>query len=141
MDSAAGEAGVSDCQGSVKDGARPEDEKGSDAVAVALLFGSSPEGKTVEGHADGVSLAAGLTEERIPFPAGSGADAGVCGLDIGNGGGGEKAEGENHSGRAGGVKPGFIMARETEGIGEVDAATEERTRLAVAGGAGRLCVV
>jgi hypothetical protein len=138
--SAAGEASVVDCQGSVKDGAAPEDEKGSDAVAVPLLFGTSPEGKGVEGHADGVGLTSGLAEERIPFPAGTGADAGVSGLDVGNGGCGEETERENHSGRACGVEPGFIVAREREGIGEVEAAAEQGAGLTVAGGAGRLCV-
>lgn len=94
-----GQARIVGCQGCVQDGATPENEKWSDAVTMAFLFGGSPEGKGVERHGDGVGLRTGLAEERIPFAARSAANAGMRGFNVGDGGGGKQAERKEHSGR------------------------------------------
>ena len=121
-------------QQGVQRGAGPQNEKGSDAVAMALLLSRGPKRDGIDRQGDGVSLGPRLTQQRIAFLASSRMDAGLCGLKVRNSGGGQQAEREQHPWRSRGRGPRLAVLREPEAIREVESAAENGTRLAVATG-------
>jgi hypothetical protein len=115
-------------------------KKGTAPCPWRFLFRGGPEGDGVDGHGDGIDLSAGLPHEGIAFFASAGVNAGLRGFDVGDGGGGEQADGQQHRGRSG-DGPGFVVLGQAEGVRVVHASAEDGARLAIAGGAGGARVV
>src|SRR5208337_3132608 len=116
-------------QQGVQRGAGPQNKKGSDAVAMALLLSRGPKRDGIDRQGDGVSPGPRLTQQRIAFLASSRMDAGLCGLKVRNSGGGQQAEREQHPWRSRGRGPRLAVLREPEAIREVESAAEKRLSL------------